>query len=176
MSSIIEIIHQTRASIHSVSDDKKSGLIDLIFQLANRVFESVKNLDQIPKNYSDIVFPSISNQLVAAEKRIEIATNVILDSADTISRLLPQLSGDAVKKEIQSELNKIFEASGFQDLVSQHLNEITIQMGDLSIDIDYLQSCLTSIDDLNAPAFNAKHKSKDKRSDAHLLNGPSTNI
>lgn len=175
MSSLIDTIRKTKESISNISIEKRADVIDLLMVLTARLVDNITSLNDIPKSFTDTIQPSIKAQLIAAEKRIETATDDILGAAEKISSALNHVSEPA-KKEIQIQLNRIFEASGFQDLVSQHLNEITIQMDDMSIDIEQLQSCLEGMHDCNTPKTVLRVKSKDKRSDAHLLNGPSTSF
>ncbi len=175
MSSLIETIKKTKETINTISPDKQADVIGLLIMLTTRFTDSMVKLNDIPKSYYTEIQPAVTSQLSAAERRIESATNIILESAEKISGLLPQVN-DTAKKEIQIHLNKIFEASGFQDLVSQHLNEITLQMGDLSIDIEQLQFCLSSMEDANASLPPQRVKSRDRRVDAHLLNGPATDF
>ncbi|AGH97274.1 hypothetical protein [Micavibrio aeruginosavorus] len=176
MTSIIQTIQETSQAMGHVSPEKRAALADSIAQLAKRLADHVSALDDIPSHYQTFTMPAISDQIAAAEKRTEKAADQILTAAESIMKSLTKMKGDAAA-EIQNQANIIFEATSFQDLVTQHLNEIRLRMKELNDDMLALQDCMINISSGSADGTQPKQRTrKSERPDAHLLNGPTTNF
>ncbi|WP_435641126.1 hypothetical protein [Micavibrio aeruginosavorus] len=176
MTSLIQTIHETSQAMDHVSPEKRAALADSMAQLAKRLADHVSALDDIPNHYQTFLMPAINDQITAAEKRTEKAADQILTAAESIMKSLSKMKGDAAA-EIQNQANIIFEATSFQDLVTQHLNEIRLRMKELNDDMLALQECMITISSGSGDGTAAKPRArKAERPDAHLLNGPTTNF
>ncbi len=153
-------------------EDKKILVIEKLIPVFERMLKTKVTFDSMLKDYFERTEPSIKNQIKAIDKRTEESANAILDASGRISKSIKDLP-DVQKNAVQKEVNVIFQASNFQDLVSQHANEIKLLIEDLTVDMEafqngYTQSAKGKDVDPSAPI------PKSKRSDAHLLNGPTT--
>lgn len=173
--SVIAAIKEAHQAIKSAPDSKKAELVDFIVRLLKKIVPVAEQFGDIPQNYATKIQPMMLKQLQAAEKRTERAADSFLSIAE---ELMPMLDGlpEARKKEIQEKINEMFEASSFQDLVAQHLNEIKLLVNDLTYDIEGLQETLMELGNTSWQGTDFKRSVQQKRSDAHLLNGPSTDV
>ncbi len=171
MKQLMQTILETRETLSDVPDDKKLVLVDSLVQLTQRLMGDLAKLGDIPENYLTVLEPSITEQIDAAEKRTERAADVILGATEKIMTSLPGVQGP-IRQEIQNQVNAIFEASNFQDLVSQHLNEIKLRVELLTRDMRFLNDSMAGI----AAGGGTNRAREPRRSDAHLLNGPSTKV
>lgn len=174
MTGLIALIQKTKETMDDLPPEKKETLMTAMISLSKKLLDQVNGLMDIPESYHVTLCPAMIAQLHAAERRTEKAADDILSAAEGISNALARVEGPG-KTEIQTRINAIFEASSFQDLVSQHLNETKLLIDDLSVDMDKLQrsfDVLNGSESMNRVAL----KTKEKRSDAHLLNGPSTHF
>lgn len=172
MNNLIDTIHETRAALETVPDDKKKVLIDSLIVLTQKMLDKVMTFSDLPDSYLNGLLPSITAQLEAADKRTERAADKLLGSGEAI---MGAFGKPDAKDVIMNEVNKIFETCSFQDLVSQHLNEVKLRLKDLTDDMTDFQESLNAL--AGESAGNAGDRPKrQKRPDAHLLNGPSTVI
>lgn len=173
MNHLMNTILETREALDKVPDDKKVALVDSLFQLTRRMVDDVVQLNDIPEHYLSQIEPIMSNQILAAEKRTEKAANDILAATENIMSLLPAVQGP-VKQDIQNQVNALFEASNFQDLVSQHLNEIKLRLDQLNKDMQMLSDVMAGLS--SGKQSSSARAREPRRSDAHLLNGPTTKL
>lgn len=176
MTTLIKTIENTCSAITHVAPEKRAVLMESVIQLSKKLAEHISALDDVPHHYQTFTMPSINDQITAAEKRTERAAEKILTAAENIMKSVQKIPGDACK-EIQNQTNIIFEATSFQDLVTQHLNEIRLRMNELNDDMDALKSCIENICGSSGDTENLSIRTRrNERPDAHLLNGPTTNI
>ncbi len=158
--------------LKTAPEDKKALIVEKLVPVFEHILKTRVALDGMFETYFERVEPGIGNQIKAIDKRTEESANAIIDSCERITKATKDFP-DAQKKPIQNEINAIFQASNFQDLVSQHANEIKLLLEDLSVDMSHSQNVLTqSASDEDTDPSSPLPKSK--RSDAHLLNGPTT--
>lgn len=174
MLTLIKIMEQTQAGIDVLPDDKKQDVINKLVKLAKKMIQDLGSFSDVPKEYSFKIYPAMKDQLSAAEKRTEKAADDIMSAAEIIMAQLPSINGPA-KDKIQNAINQIFEASSFQDLVAQHLNEVKLLATDFDADMKAMGEMM---DEIGTGGDSSKRPSSpnNKRPDAHLLNGPSTNF
>lgn len=174
MLTLIKIMEQTQAGIDVLPDNKKQDVINKLVTLAKKMIQDLGSFSDVPKEYSYKIYPAIKDQLSAAEKRTEKAADEIMGAAEIIMSQLPDINGPA-KDKIQNAINQIFEASSFQDLVAQHLNEVKLLATNFDEDMKAMGEMM---DDIGSGGDSSKRpdSSTSKRPDAHLLNGPSTNF
>ncbi|HCK32250.1 MAG: hypothetical protein CMH32_06820 [Micavibrio sp.] len=173
---IVKAIEGAVETIRKAPDDKKPALLDSLLSISQKLMRVTKQFSDIPDTYVTKLSPMIEKQLSAAERRTERAADQFLTVAEEIKPLLDGVD-EATKKEIQNKLNEMFEISTFQDLVAQHLNEVKLLMNDLTYDIEELQEALIALGDSSMGGGKKFERSvQQKRSDEHLLNGPSTDF
>lgn len=145
------------------------------------LYRQLSDLALLPKNFKSKISPGILEQIKAADKRTEDSADVIMTAAENIMALTSELDANKSDKII-NEINKIFEASSFQDLVSQHLNEIKLLVEELNEDMAVVEAVLnkgttgSSKSDTGAFSAHKEKQQKKKRPDDHLLNGPATDV
>ncbi len=131
----------------------------------------IKNLssfNDISDHFFDALQPAIKDQIKAIDLRTEEAADSILSAAENLMTAVGTLPEDS-KEKIQNEVNAIFEASNFQDLVSQHAREIGLRINELASDMKDLHAFL---DGKGHDDARIRSREQNKADDAHLLNGP----
>ena len=171
MNTLLATIQETRKSIDVVADDKKLSLVDSMMTLCKKLIDNVLSFADVPEKFDTQMYPAISDQIKAAEKRTEKAADDIMSATENIMAALGQIEG-AGKDKIQTEVNNLFEACNFQDLVAQHLKEIQLLANSLKDDMSELKDAMGEMG--SASGGGVERKKRAERSDAHLLNGPST--
>lgn len=173
--SLFQTIEETKIAIDSVADEKKVPLVKSLITLTKKVMTSALSFKDIPENFETVILPGMTSQLEAAEKRTEKAADSIMTSTEKIMSALGDIEGKG-KDIIQTEVNNLFEACNFQDLVAQHLNEIKLLTDDLAADMSDLSAAMNEMGEGGENGSVAKRPRKEKRPDSHLLNGPSTDF
>lgn len=171
MLKILEAVHEVQAAIDHVPDDKKAELITQIIALSHKLLSSITEVGNIPGYYQEQLRPDMEAQLNAAEKRTEKAADTFLNIAEALTALSAK-ADPALRDALQSQVNAIFEASSFQDLVAQHLNEVKLRLKELNEHMEALQQVFSGAPD------SAKGRKKPllKPTGDPLLNGPSTDV
>lgn len=171
MQQILHSITEIESKLDNVSNDKKEIIFGNLAKLTKKLLEKLSAFCLVPEDFSNKIYPAITLQIQAGEKRTEKAADDIMGAAEKIMNAASALDGD-VKNTIMTEVNTIFEACSFQDLVAQHLNEIRLCVEDIHADMENLKGALEGAQESGKTAI----PKKQKRPDAHLLNGPPTNI
>ncbi|MCH2038625.1 MAG: hypothetical protein MK137_08560 [Rickettsiales bacterium] len=117
-------------------EDIVQGLLDTIereSKINNDMIESLSSIaDEIRSMKTDIMrgygdnedIQVLSARLNTVTESTEKAANDIMDSAEAIQSMLPQLNNDYLAEQMMSNCTKIFEACDFQDLTGQHLTRV----------------------------------------------------
>lgn len=167
-----KMIRDTSAALESASGANQSELAKDMVPAMQALLANLASFKDIPEHYFDNLMPAMLAQIQAVDKRTETAADQILTACETMGQILDDLP-DGPKERIQEQINAIFEASNFQDLVSQHANEIKRRLEDLSDDIKDFQDALAHVASGTIPdGERVRTRDKNKRADAHLLNGP----
>jgi chemotaxis regulatin CheY-phosphate phosphatase CheZ len=134
--------------------------------------EDLNEMCDIACGFLDNSLPALRAQMEAADKRTEKAADSILTHCEQMMLLLKDCPAET-QAQLQMHINSIFEASNFQDLVSQHINEIRRVVDALSEDLGVVRNNLQAG---QSGGQKSKREKRPERADAHLLNGPSTNV
>lgn len=171
-SNVLHTIEQLETSFDKVSEEDRGKLTTSLASLLRRISDDLLALGDVPSYYLSEYEPMILKQLQAADKRTENAANEYMDIAEEISKEARSLEPPA-KDKMQKLVYKIYENSNFQDLVSQHLNEIRLLLETTNKDISELKSILDGLGiDPKSDAAKKRRQTQIKRPDDHLLNGP----
>jgi chemotaxis regulatin CheY-phosphate phosphatase CheZ len=168
MSDLKAFIRETMPALETAPDEKKAQILKQISSLLERTFENLSSFSDIPEYFFETIQPNVERQVRAVEIRTERAADAVMTSCEKISASLKDVPPES-KKAIQQQINKVFEACNFQDLVAQHANEVRLLMKELGDDIGDMKAFLAS-DGYEIPKV--RTKDKNRRPDAHLLNGP----
>lgn len=172
MPTIIETISELNKSIDTMPDDKKAMAVNSMIGLIKNVFGHLEIIKEAADHYRSDLFPAIVKQLSAAEKRTEKGIDHIMTACEKMSQD-PALTAEAtIKKTVQTYSNAIFEASNFQDLSAQHLNEVKLRLEEVNNAMTLFVDIMTKEPTQIAQSF--AHYKRPRGLDAHLLNGPST--
>lgn len=174
MPGIIDEMKRMTDAIAVVDGQKRTDLLILLSKLAQQISVNIAGLGDGLERFEKQLLPAINAQLAAADKRTEIAADKLMGSTEKISAILKTVPA-AEKDAIQKELNAIFETCSFQDLVSQHLNEVRLRLGDLEKETVLIRDTINSLGS-SAESAAMRRRREEQRSDAHLLNGPSTEV
>jgi chemotaxis regulatin CheY-phosphate phosphatase CheZ len=175
--SIVDVLQQTVKALDQAPAEKKVTLVETVGKLVQRIAADIVQINERNNSFLDNKLPALNAQLDAADKRTEKAANQILTCCERMMPLLKDCPAPA-KAELQKYINLIFAAGNFQDLVSQHINEvrkIVQDQGEDAADIKAIMSSSAS-DDAFSHQARARLREKQVRSDAHLLNGPPTDV
>lgn len=173
MTSIIDAINDIEKNLVTMPDEKKLAALDTTFILIRKIFSEISILRDVAGNYETVLYPEIAQQLAAAEKRTEKGLDQILSACEALPKDIGA-ADDAVKKAVQEKINIIFEASNFQDLSAQHLNEVKLRLEKVKNAMNLINDILTG-DPAQIDKRIERYKHMD-RPDAHLLNGPATDV
>lgn len=164
-------VHKTIREASSAGA-KKVELSETVIPAIQAVLSQLSSFKDVPEHYFGELMPAMLAQIQAVDKRTEKAADQILTACEMMGQVMDDLPAGP-RERIQEQINAIFEASNFQDLVSQHANEIKRRLEDLSADLKDFQDVLNQISGGNIPAGErVRTRDKNKRADAHLLNGP----
>lgn len=115
-----------------------------------------------------------TNELDAIVSACERATSDILNAAERISELAQKIVGSTDPAAMASEIDKltteILTACSFQDITGQRTTKVVNALRYIEMRVESMMA-IWGVDENDQPApvpFNEN----DKRSDAHLLNGP----
>lgn len=163
-----ELLRETLNAFQNADDQKKVTIAARLGLVLESLLIKIAEFSDIPQHFLTQSYPSISLQIQAIDKRTEHAVDKYMGVAERLRKIVAD-APDPIKKAVQAEINVMFEASNFQDLVSQHANEIKLLMDDVKADMTDIQS-LTGV----APSgkVHERSRNKNKRADDHLLNGP----
>lgn len=173
MAALIDTIKEVGTALQSVDDEKRAVLVKSLVQLVNKLTDKMNTLGDISIAFQEH-HPVMEKQLLAIEKRTEKATDEIMEIAEALGADAAKLEGDA-KANVQKHVNALFEVSGFQDLVAQHVIEVKTRVADVKQDMDALQNTLGEFGIAGTPSAKSTKK-QSKRLSNDLLNGPSTDI
>jgi len=169
---LIESLLETTKALKAAEPAEKEALAMKAAALTEALATDLNDMCKIACSFLDNSLPELLAQMEAADKRTEKATDSILTSTEQIMALLPKCDTE-IQPQLQTQINNIFEASNFQDLVSQHINEIRLVVTTLGEDLGEVRESLHALQD-GIPAASRPRKPRITRDDAHLLNGPST--
>lgn len=164
------MLEQVSKASSNMPDGKRKEMDLLLTALAGKI-DALTNYERLRKYYHTTAGDALNAQLNAIDKRTETAADDIMGAAEVIMDILgKEKPGPETNQKILDQVNKIFEACSFQDLITQHVTE--------------LRHLVTTVGDGFGPVTtdtssggkSALHKKKDTRPDSHLLNGPTTNI
>ena len=176
MNVLLQTIEETKAALDSVSEDKKPPLVISLVTLSKKLIDKVLCFKDVPERFETEILPALYSQIEAAEKRTEKAADDIMSATENIMAALAEIEGTG-KDKVQKNVNALFEACNFQDLVAQHLKEIRLLSDDLAEDMQELNESMDSLG--GNGSVNAQmpgRARKQTRPDAHLLNGPATDF
>ena len=115
--------------------------------------------------------PDSSAQLNDVLKSTEEATNIILDSATSISGIAETAcSSDEGKTQIAALVNKIYEACTFQDITGQRIKKVLKNLNLLEQRLANLSAIARN--NKSKSVKTESHKDNSKNNDNSLLNGP----
>ena len=175
--SIIDVLQQSIQMLDKAPDDKKLLLVGQVSKLVQRIAADIVQIDERNAAFLENKLPALHAQMDAADKRTEKAADQILSCCERMMPLLKDCP-DAVKTELQKYINMIFSAGNFQDLVAQHINEVRLIIKDHGEDVADIKAIMSSgaTEDTFSHLARTRLREKQVRSDAHLLNGPPTNV
>ena len=174
MAALVDTIKEVGTALQSVDEDKRAVLVKSLVQLVNKLTDRMHNLGDISADFQKH-YPVIEKQLLAIEKRTEKATDEIMEIAEALGADTNDLTGES-KEKVQKHVNSLFEVSGFQDLVAQHVIEVKTRVADVKEDMDALQHTISEFGASDSPDGEARKKKTSKRLSSDLLNGPSTDV
>lgn len=135
-------------------EDIVQGLLDTIereSKINNDMIESLSSIaDEIRTMKTDIMrgygdnedIQVLSARLNTVTESTEKAANDIMDSAEAIQSMLPQLNNDYLAEQMMSNCTKIFEACDFQDLTGQHLTRVMKSVNTIETIVDKVVEAL----------------------------------
>lgn len=172
MPTILDTINELNKSIDGVPDERKVMAANSMIVLIKSIFGHLEILKEAASHYQNDLLPTITKQLAAAEKRTEKGVDQIMTACENMAKD-PALTADTtIKKAVQTYGNAIFEASNFQDLSAQHLNEVKLRLEEVNNAMGLFMDIMTKEPSQIAQSI-ARYK-RPRGLDAHLLNGPST--
>lgn len=122
--------------------------------------------EQIQSDFID----RATDELDAIVEATEGAASTILDCAEVLESLCSKV-GDEHGQTITQVVTRIYEASSFQDLTGQRVTKVVNALKHIELELEKIIKVFG--DEIRKTASTAKlSKPDDKRSDAHLLNGP----
>ena len=161
--------------LQNLPHDKKEIVTPKVAQKLHDIIDTLVTFNSMVKEYEEVIVPRITEQISAIDSRSEGAADKILDLGLEISKFVADLPDDK-GKELQNHINEIYESCSFQDLVSQHANEIRLTIERLTTDIGYFKQAL-SISNYKENYSFAEHKDRTKASaEGKFLNGPTTEL
>ena len=168
-------IQDILSALKEAPDDKKILIASKMGIVLGGMIKIIVSFDGMLNEYNKTIEPTIINQVKAIDSRGEKSVNVILDANSEISELIKKAPKE-VSDSVQEQVNKIYQACNFQDLMSQHANEIRLVVDELTSDMNYFKQAFSKPNAIDVKTFEEHQDKKEKRSDSHLLNGPSTEI
>jgi len=167
---MLETISKIRENAKHVEAEKKDVLMNSVIRLTEKVVNAFSEVKDIPENLEKNILPQIETQLKAAEKRTENAVDEIMNAAENALSATANVEGPG-KAEIEKSINAIFEASCFQDLMAQHLNEVKLLLKRFETDVTFIKDSIEYLESANMTSKPVRVQ-QEERSDQHLLNGP----
>lgn len=139
--------------------------------LANYIRSAKSEISAIrPEQIQSDFIDRATDELDAIVKATESATTTILDCAETLGGLSAKV-GDEHGQAINDVVTRIYEASSFQDLTGQRVTKVVNALKHIELELEKIIKVFG--DEIRKTTSSAKlSKPDDKRSDAHLLNGP----
>ncbi len=171
MADMKSVLKETTEALKSADDAKKAILATKLSGVLETFVEKLSFFSDIPEHFKETVEPQVEAQVKSIEDKTEHAADAILTACENVGSAIKDAPAE-IKSAVQNEINKIFEASNFQDLVAQHANEIRILMKDIKADMSDIQNITGETDGKVNPA--ERSRNSNKRPDDHLLNGPPT--
>ena len=176
MSDIQSILRTTLETFQNAKDDKKVELASKLGLVIEALLTKFADFSDIPEQYLNETHPHILAHIDAIDKKTEDAVDEYLSVSERLGKIVKD-APEPIKKAVQAEINIMFEASNFQDLVSQHANEIRLLGEDTKADMTDMQAVTGGGDGSdNASKPNERSRNKNKRADNHLLNGPAISV
>lgn len=175
--SIVDVLRQAMQTLDQAPAEKKLLLVGQISKLVQRIAADIVQIDERNAAFLENKLPALHAQMDAADKRTEKAADQILTCCERMMPLLKDCP-DATRAELQKYINMIFSAGNFQDLVAQHINEIRLIIKDHGEDVADIKAIMASgaTEEAFSHLARARLREKQVRSDAHLLNGPPTDV
>jgi len=168
---IAEVAEIVGALMHSLNGDLTAAKMRLSQELGELVeYINQARAEMAALKPEEIRFqhiPQATDQLDAVVEATAAATGAILDAAEEIERLAPELAPDMAER-IGTIATKIYEASNFQDLTGQRISKVVKTLHHIEERITSLARALghqgaNGNDAVAAPA---------PKDDTTLLNGP----
>lgn len=168
--------HPSKHSVLPTAPDEKKILIaSKLGGPLEGMLKVIFSFNGMIEKFNATIHPEVQSQIKAIDARTEKAANDIIDANSDMTLALKGIP-EANAKAIQKQINRIYEACNFQDLVSQHANEIRLVMNELAEDMTYFKKAISKPNAIDHKSFAEHEADKKKRSDSHLLNGPTTQL
>jgi len=160
-------IEEIHSLMSDVCGDDYNEICKGIQTIAGKITSAKNDISHIEVNKISGDFIQDANiELDAIVKHAEEATNNILDAAEEIQSSLGGID-ESKSQKITESINKIFEASNFQDITGQRINKIVTALVDIESCVNGLINKISGGD--GTIEINVKG---DHRADADLMNGP----
>lgn len=165
---VVDLINSVLERVEAKEDQDREKIIREVKALQELVEETRKEISQT--NVGDISFthiPTATDELGAVIAATEAATDVIMDSCESITAKSENLDPDA-KTAIMGDVTKILEACSFQDITGQRITKVTKNLKSIEEKVNALVKILANrISDLPVGS------DEDTRiGDERLKNGP----
>jgi chemotaxis protein CheZ len=142
--------------------------------LAKFIADAKKDIAGIrPDAIASEHIPDVTDQLDAVVGATEEATNKIMDSCDTITKMAGE-QPEPMKATMMAEVSKIYEACNFQDLTGQRITKVVRTLKHIDGQVASLLEALKKAGfdlEFDGTAQNI-NISKATDTEKHLLNGP----
>jgi chemotaxis protein CheZ len=169
-----DYIKQMSAAVGTLPEAKKAevaGLLDLL----SAKMDDIASYKKIRHYFQDTACQGIESQLNAIDKRTDVSADAIMTAAEAIVAIVSQDTRQAdADQKVMEQVNKIFEACSFQDLVAQHTHEVRRLILPIENELQNNAGAdaLTSTEN----SLEQRRKLGDSRPDSNLMNGPTTDI
>lgn len=124
--------------------EKESSINNNMIESLSSIAEEIKSMKtDIMRGYGDNEdIQVLSARINTVTESTEKAANDIMDSAEAIQSMLPQLNNDYLAEQMMSNCTKIFEACDFQDLTGQHLTRVMKSVNAIETIVDKVVEAL----------------------------------
>lgn len=95
-----------------------------IEKISQQIKDTKKDISNANPDKLQEDFPDAATQLISVTKTTEKSTNDILEAAEQIQAILPQISDEEIRNQILNKTFVIMESCSFQDLTGQRINKV----------------------------------------------------
>lgn len=155
-----EIVHGD----HALYAEIKS-LADAI----SRARSDIANLR--PQEISEEFIPNATDELDAVVGATEQATHTIMDSAELIENLAPQMPPE-ISEKIENAVTEIYSACSFQDITGQRITKVVGALKEIEAKVDSLLRALAGDLEKGEAGPGRRKRAPDPADESTLLNGP----